>query len=292
LTSRVFFLHQRALTLSPGTTYVPAFAMMTLPARIASRLRAARCASNCTRTLATVSNTSAEQQWPQKQPLGDYYRQILNSPSPYPFTDKPEEPPSTADPGVLPPSKKPSPPKQSPERKPQTATATAAASSTSPQVSTTVSMPPPSTAEEAARRIFGTRLYGDEEKAKHAADKQSKSTSVGGIMIPPRPDEPDNCCMSGCVHCVWDLYREDMEEWAGKVKDAEAQMAKAATESSAEAKLKAAAPGEPSKVEEAAKSQDVWDEGNFQGVPLGIREFMKLEKQLKGKHAQDQATSG
>ncbi|CCU81617.1 unnamed protein product [Blumeria hordei] len=29
----------------------------------------------------------------------------------------------------------------------------------------------------------------------------------------PKPTEPDNCCMGGCVNCVWDRYHEEVEEW-------------------------------------------------------------------------------
>lgn len=36
-----------------------------------------------------------------------------------------------------------------------------------------------------------------------------------------RPQEPDNCCMSGCVNCVWDVYREEVEEWASRKKERE-----------------------------------------------------------------------
>ncbi|KNC96817.1 uncharacterized protein SPPG_08018 [Spizellomyces punctatus DAOM BR117] len=28
-----------------------------------------------------------------------------------------------------------------------------------------------------------------------------------------QPEAPTNCCMSGCVHCVWDLYQEDMDDY-------------------------------------------------------------------------------
>ncbi|PIA14276.1 hypothetical protein COEREDRAFT_28860, partial [Coemansia reversa NRRL 1564] len=33
--------------------------------------------------------------------------------------------------------------------------------------------------------------------------------------LPPKPDPPRNedCCMSGCEFCVWDLYDEDMREY-------------------------------------------------------------------------------
>ncbi|KAJ1736420.1 hypothetical protein LPJ72_001431 [Coemansia sp. Benny D160-2] len=34
-------------------------------------------------------------------------------------------------------------------------------------------------------------------------------------MLPPKPEPPNNddCCMSGCEFCVWDLYDEDMREY-------------------------------------------------------------------------------
>ncbi|KAJ2778490.1 hypothetical protein H4R18_004561 [Coemansia javaensis] len=33
--------------------------------------------------------------------------------------------------------------------------------------------------------------------------------------LPPKPEAPsnDDCCMSGCELCVWDLYDQDMREY-------------------------------------------------------------------------------
>src|SRR5215469_9225660 len=58
-----------------------------------------------------------------------------------------------------------------------------------------------------ARIVFGSRLAGPAERR---AELERKSVNVAGIMVPPRPEEPDNCCMSGCVNCVWDRYRDEM----------------------------------------------------------------------------------
>ncbi|KAI8804562.1 oxidoreductase-like protein [Cladochytrium replicatum] len=27
------------------------------------------------------------------------------------------------------------------------------------------------------------------------------------------PSPPTDCCMSGCVHCIWDIYQEDMDNY-------------------------------------------------------------------------------
>ncbi|KAJ2726705.1 hypothetical protein GGI07_000429 [Coemansia sp. Benny D115] len=34
-------------------------------------------------------------------------------------------------------------------------------------------------------------------------------------LLPPKPEAPsnDDCCLSGCEFCVWDLYDEDMREY-------------------------------------------------------------------------------
>lgn len=33
--------------------------------------------------------------------------------------------------------------------------------------------------------------------------------------LPPKPEEPglDECCGSGCVRCVYDIYYEKLEKW-------------------------------------------------------------------------------
>lgn len=35
------------------------------------------------------------------------------------------------------------------------------------------------------------------------------------IVLPPRPEapEPGDCCGSGCVRCVLDLYDERLRDW-------------------------------------------------------------------------------
>lgn len=85
-----------------------------------------------------------------------------------------------------------------------------------------------------------------------------------------RPQEPDNCCMSGCVNCVWDTYREEVEEWAARKREAQDRAHDDAIE---------------------GKREDVGLSGEdengvrelFEQVPVGIREFMAMEKRLREK---------
>lgn len=170
----------------------------------------------------------------------------------------------------------------------------------------------PDTPEERARVVFGSSLSGPARRA----DQRSKATMVAGVMVPPKPSEPDNCCMSGCVNCVWDQYREDMEDWIHS--SAEADQALRAQEGKGAKKAKKSKkkegdvagagagadadavsmdddgggsetnwPVEPQKL-----SKDFWDEELYKNVPVGIREFMKQEKKLKEKHARDGTRGG
>ncbi|KAF8427923.1 oxidoreductase-like protein, partial [Tirmania nivea] len=104
----------------------------------------------------------------------------------------------------------------------------------------------------------------------------SKGTVVAGIEIPPKPEEPDNCCMSGCVNCVWDLYRESLEAHTAQKLLAQQALAlppKQHPPSTSHQTL-GSADGEAPRVDERE-----WLDND--SIPVGIRVFMATEKMLR-----------
>ncbi|GAA5903917.1 hypothetical protein JCM8208_001726 [Rhodotorula glutinis] len=61
----------------------------------------------------------------------------------------------------------------------------------------------------------GTRTATPLDSAQPVQDGQGLARSVLGVELPtkPKPPEPDECCMSGCATCVYDLYLEDVEHF-------------------------------------------------------------------------------
>ncbi|KAK4449647.1 oxidoreductase-like domain-containing protein 1 [Podospora aff. communis PSN243] len=177
-----------------------------------------------------------------------------------------------------------------------------------------------------ARVVFGSSLAGPAERAERLAAIRSKSRMIAGVLVPPRPEEPDNCCMSGCVNCVWDRYRDDMEEWSSAHSEAERRLR--AQEAGLAAGTTSASMGEAGRsakvglgtheLDHGAVSMDddgggsatnwdagvggpsspsgkappLWDEELYKNVPVGIREFMKQEKRLKEKHLREGTSGG
>ena len=163
-----------------------------------------------------------------------------------------------------------------------------------------------------ARVVFGSRLAGPTERRRELS---KDSQEIAGIVVPPRPDEPDNCCMSGCVNCVWDRYREELEEWAEKAGEARMKMQDGKSviprglkpllgdEQSGKSKKDKAGGGmaATSMDDDGGGSETNWDITKsmgggapgaptsftspdlFQDIPIGIREFMRTEKRLKEK---------
>lgn len=121
-----------------------------------------------------------------------------------------------------------------------------------------------------------------------------ESKLIAGVLVPPRPSEPDNCCMSGCVNCVWDRYREDLEEWAMKSNEARNRLkSQNSSPNNATAKKPGSLPDSMAQSvdDDGGGSESNWDsflgsdvEGDLlKDIPIGIREFMKIEKSLKDK---------
>jgi len=52
--------------------------------------------------------------------------------------------------------------------------------------------------EERARKLFGT-IEGSGYQSSTSNTPDATWQTINGVPIPPRPAEPDNCCMSGCV---------------------------------------------------------------------------------------------
>ena len=132
-----------------------------------------------------------------------------------------------------------------------------------------------------ARVVFGSRLAGPAERRR---DIDAKSSVIAGVLVPPRPQEPDNCCMSGCVNCVWDQYRDDLEEWAGKSADARRRSMMAQGQDLG-----------GSMDDDGGGSETNWASTGpdlLAGIPVGIREFMKNEKILKERRRKEGTKGG
>lgn len=202
----------------------------------------------------------------QAQPLSGYYSLILQFPLPY------------------------------------SGRATTAQSTTAPPdqpISASGAASKAQTPQEKMAIVFGTRLAGPGRQSRYnpgEAPPESMWKTINGVPIPPRPEEPDNCCMSGCVHCVWDDFRDEMEEWAARVGKAKAQGRPGAGKADLRAAPRAEVDSASSSMDDdGGGSETNWtalnqDDDLFANIPVGIREFMKTEKKLRVKH-QKEATA-
>jgi predicted nucleic acid-binding Zn-ribbon protein len=175
-----------------------------------------------------------------------------------------------------------------------------------PQPSTTITPPPasPSSLEATkaqplakARIVFGS---SGSSRREHKDQISAASKEIAGVKVPPKPKEPtgDDCCMSGCVNCVWDIYREEFEEWSAAAKSAREKMVAMQKEGDGDAAD--AAETASSVDDDGGGSEALWiqesekeeEKDPYAGVPVGIREFMKMEKMMKEKQAAQQVSKG
>lgn len=84
--------------------------------------------------------------------------------------------------------------------------------------------------------------------------------------------------MSGCVNCVWDAYREEVEVWARARRGGGGE-----GKSGVGGGEDAGGEGGVGDVD-GVGGMDL-EGGLFEGVPVGIREFMVTEKRLRDRRA-------
>lgn len=247
-----------------------------IPTRALRSLRFARAHQFTTFALQKRQNvqkrlrsTGRQPEGHQAVPLTGYYADILEA-----STKRDEEKHDISD---------------EPTEKTQQATQTAPESS-SPEPSFTTDKEDQT---EIPQIVFGSRIAGP---AGERADINAASREVAGVKVPPKPEEPDNCCMSGCVNCVWDLYREDLEEWSAKSAAAREQLQAQGSSGSATdtGSQESKTPSKPraSSKNDGGESDNAWvsdpatsgnEEDLLGNIPVGMREFMRMEKALKMK---------
>lgn len=151
---------------------------------------------------------------------------------------------------------------------------------------------------ERVSKVFGAMGSRDESRK----EAQLKGIVVAGIKVPSRPEEPTNCCMSGCVNCVWELYKDEIEEWREVRNKARRvlmepkyrhvrwpQLLGPEPKGRTSNPETATASVDPEKEKQEEKQMNEFDEENY-GLNTGISVFIQTEKKIRArKQARQQA---
>lgn len=148
-------------------------------------------------------------------------------------------------------------------------------------------------AEEKIAKVFGTRIKGETRQSSSRITR-GKPKTIAGVLVPARPDEPDNCCMSGCINCVWELFNEDVKEWNEKRKKAAQSLRKKGgrwPENFDAPVLMLAEENLPESLTKKKVDVKSTEEEAWGGVPVSIRVFAELERKMKEKSRRKEAKS-
>ncbi|GJJ72179.1 hypothetical protein EMPS_04536 [Entomortierella parvispora] len=100
------------------------------------------------------------------------------------------------------------------------------------------------------------------------------STNYHGFAIPIKPTPPgaEDCCMSGCAHCIYDIYEDDRQEYKRKLAVVLTEIEKTGLAPPPNLTPSANSKGS------GTNSKDDED----RDMDPGMKAFLELERKLKG----------
>lgn len=139
-------------------------------------------------------------------------------------------------------------------------------------------------ADEKIALVFGGRIKGEDRKLTSRIYR-GEPRNIAGIMVPCKPAEPENCCMSGCINCVWELFNEDVQDWNTKRAQAAQRLKEVGGRwpENFDAPVSMLAPEnlpllQSRDIEHSPEQEDAWSQ-----VPEGIKVFASVEAKIKAR---------
>lgn len=150
------------------------------------------------------------------------------------------------------------------------------------------------TAEEKIAKVFGGRIKGETRQSSSRMNI-GQPRMIAGVSVPEKPIEPDNCCMSGCINCVWEMYNDDIKDWNAKRKEAALKLVEKGGVWPADFHPPVQfLPSQnlPGQIAEKAKtSRKELEKESWGNVPVLIKVFAEMEKKMKERKKARQMTT-
>ncbi|GHJ90279.1 hypothetical protein NliqN6_6681 [Naganishia liquefaciens] len=128
---------------------------------------------------------------------------------------------------------------------------------------------------------------------------RSEEIRVAGVVIPPKPHPPgsDECCMSGCVNCVYTLYADDLLAYNESISHALSALrafnipktewpteVRAFADKGQTGDASAAAFGSKREEKAGTVTRETIMRDVLEDVDPALRAFLELENKIKARH--------
>lgn len=136
--------------------------------------------------------------------------------------------------------------------------------------------------------IFGGSTKTALKSSRRDVSYRQHHRIIAGVKVPAKPIEPDNCCMSGCINCVWELFNEDVEDWKAKRLEAAHKLLEKnkLAKHTIEEWPKDWDP--PKIVQNQGSHKVILEDHKPVSMPVGLQVFAEFEKKKKQKQKQKQ----